>query len=73
MTTQLRSGIVENKPEAILEKEVEIDEAYMVAGFKGQPLKVAQKGRKGRHRRLKGNPGRGTLEKEKPPIFGLIQ
>jgi transposase-like protein len=73
MTTQLRSGIVENKPEVILEKEVEMDEAYVVAGFKGQPLKVAQKGRKGRCRRLKGNPGRGTLEKEKPPIFGMIQ
>jgi hypothetical protein len=25
------------------------------------------------HRRLKGAPGRGTLEKEKPPILGLIQ
>jgi len=22
---------------------------------------------------LKGAPGRGTLEKEKPPIFGMIQ
>jgi len=34
------------------------------------PLK---KKRKGRRRRLKGAPGRGTLEKEKPPIFGLIE
>jgi hypothetical protein len=30
-------------------------------------------GRKGRRRRLKGAPGRGTLEKEKPPILGLIE
>jgi transposase-like protein len=73
MTTQLRSGIVENKPEIILGQEVEIDEAYVVAGFKGQPLQVAQKGRKGRRRRLKGKPGRGTLEKERPPIFGMVQ
>src|SRR5947199_9124904 len=32
-----------------------------------------KKGREGRRRRLKGGPGRGTLEKEKPPIFGMIQ
>ena len=27
----------------------------------------------GRRRRLKAAPGRGTLEKDKPPILGLIQ
>src|SRR3954463_11201760 len=32
-----------------------------------------QKGRIGRRRRLAGAPGRGTLEKDKPPILGLIQ
>ena len=32
-----------------------------------------KKGRVGRRRRLKGAPGRGTLAKEKPPIFGMIQ
>jgi transposase-like protein len=32
-----------------------------------------KKGRAGRRRRLKGARGRGTLEKEKPPILGLIQ
>ena len=37
------------------------------------PLKVAQKQRKGGRRRLKGKPGRGTLEQEKPPIFGMMQ
>ncbi|MGB5632573.1 MAG: transposase [Waterburya sp.] len=73
MASQLRSGIVEKKPEVALEKEVEMDEVYLVAGFKGQPLKVAQKQRKGRRRRLKGKPGRGTLAQEKPPIFGMIQ
>ncbi|MFC5360274.1 transposase [Azospirillum himalayense] len=33
----------------------------------------SKKGRPGRRRRLKGAPGRGTLDKEKPPILGLIQ
>ena len=51
----------------------EFVEVYLVAGFKGQPLKVAQKQRKGRRRRLKGKPGRGTLEQEKPPIFGMMK
>src|SRR4029453_4230012 len=32
-----------------------------------------QKGRLGRRRRLAGAPGRGTLEKDKPPVLGLIQ
>ena len=64
---------MEQKPEMTLEKEVELDEMYLVAGFKGQPLKVAQKQRKGRRRKLKGKPGRGTAAQEKPPIFGMIQ
>ena len=34
---------------------------------------VAKKDRAGRRRRLKRTPGRGTLEKEKSPILGLIQ
>lgn len=53
--------------------EVEFDEVYVVAGHKGYPEAVTAKGRKGRRNRLKGSRGRGTLEKEKPPILGLIQ
>lgn len=56
-----------------LQDEVEFDEVYVVAGHKGNPLAVAAKGREGRRNRLKGERGRGTLEKEKPPIFGMIQ
>lgn len=52
---------------------VEFDEVYVVAGHKGNPAAVASKGRIGRRRRLKGAPGRGTLEKEKPPILGMVQ
>ena len=53
--------------------EVECDEVYVIAGHKGNPEAVRRKGRKGRRNRLKGARGRGTLEKEKPPVFGMIQ
>lgn len=56
-----------------LSNEVECDEAYVIAGHKGQPEVVKQKGRKGRRRRLKGPCGRGTLEKERLPVFGMMQ
>jgi transposase-like protein len=52
---------------------VECDEVYIVAGHQGNPIAVANKGREGRRNRLKGERGRGTLEKEKPPVFGMIQ
>ena len=42
-------------------------------GHKGQPEVVQNKGRKGRRNRLKGKCGRGTLDKERPPVFGMIQ
>jgi hypothetical protein len=45
---------------------VECDEVYVVAGHKGNPAAVLKKGRKGQR-------GRGTLEKEKPPILGMIE
>jgi len=56
-----------------LSNEVECDEAYVVAGHKGHPEVVKSKGRKGRRRRHKSKAGRGTLEKEKPPVFGMIE
>ena len=56
-----------------LRGEVEFDEVYVVADHKGHPSAVARKGRKGRRNRLKGARGRGTLEGEKPPVFGMIQ
>ena len=52
---------------------MECDEVYVVAGHKGNPAAVAKKGREGRRNRLKGARGRGTLDKEKPPVFGMIQ
>jgi hypothetical protein len=56
-----------------LSNEVECDKAYVIAGHKGQPKVVKQKGRQGRRRRLQGPCGRGTLEKERPPVFGMMQ
>ena len=56
-----------------LSNEVECDEAYVIAGHKGQPEVVKSKGRKDRRRRLQGKAGRGTLEKERPPVFGMMQ
>src|SRR5689334_18599787 len=44
---------------------------------RGRPQRPSRsrqkKGRPGRRRRLRGERGRGTLEKEKPPVFGMIE
>jgi len=56
-----------------LAHEVECDEAYVIAGHKGQAEVVKTKARQGRRRRRKGKAGRGTLEKERPPVFGMMQ
>lgn len=56
----------------ILAGEVELDEVYIVAGHKGQPDAVLQAGREPRPRRLKAAPGRGTADKDKPPVLGMI-
>lgn len=47
MTDQLREGIVRSKPEVTLAGEVECDEAYVIAGHKGQPDAVQKRGEKG--------------------------
>jgi hypothetical protein len=67
------AGSRKKKPTVTLSNEVECDEAYVIAGHKGQPEVVKSKERKGRRRRLKGKGGRGTLEKERPPVFGMIE
>jgi transposase len=56
-----------------LATEVEGDEASVGAGHKGPPEGVTSKDRKGRRRRRHGPAGRGTLAKEKPPVFGRRQ
>ncbi|CAK0746901.1 transposase [Gammaproteobacteria bacterium] len=71
MANQLRDGIVKRRPKAHIKGKAECDEVYIVAGHKGQPDRI--EGRAPRRRRLKGAPGRGTLEKDKPPIFGMLE
>jgi hypothetical protein len=44
MTSQLRTGIVEKKPEVILSGEVECDELYLIAGFTLQSAEVRKRG-----------------------------
>jgi transposase-like protein len=71
MAELLRGGILQRRAKVRMKGVVECDEVYVVAGHKGQPDKI--RGRRGRRRRLKGAPGRGTLAKEKPPIFGMME
>jgi hypothetical protein len=44
MTTVLRDGVVQGKPEEKLSGEVECDEVYVAAGHKGHPEAVRRKG-----------------------------
>lgn len=46
MSDQLREGIVQSKPQVMLEGEVECDQAYVIAGHKGQPDAVLKGGEK---------------------------
>jgi len=73
MTEALRQDIVAKMPDVVLSGDVEFDEVYIVAGHKGQPEAVRAKARYGRRNGLKGVRGRGTLDKEKPPVFGIIE
>lgn len=43
MASQLREGVVKQKPEAVLEGIVEFDEMYVVAGHKGHPGAVKKR------------------------------
>ena len=67
----LRGGIVKRRSNGRRGGVVEGDAGDVVAGHKGRPDQI--KGRAPRRRRLPGAPGRGTLETEKPPLFGMIE
>ena len=43
------------------------------AVIEAQPEVVKSQGRKGRQRRRKSKSGRGTMAKEKPPVFGMLE
>jgi transposase-like protein len=57
----------------LLSGVVESDEAYIIAGHKGQPDKVKWAGRRPRRHRLKGKRGRGTSADEKNLVIGFVQ
>lgn len=40
MTSLLREGVYEKRPQEVLEGEVEFDELYLIAGHKGKPSAV---------------------------------
>ena len=46
MTTQLREGIDQSKPEVNLSGAVECDEVYVTAGHKSKPEEVKKEGAK---------------------------
>lgn len=73
MTEELRGGIHVKKKKVKISGISEFDEAYVVAGHKGNHEAVVAKGRAPRKRRLTKYRGRGTLEKDKPPVFGMIE
>jgi len=60
------------KPEIIPKGEVECDEVYAVAGHKGQSDAVKKKPKESA-KPIKRRMRAGTLEKEKPPILGMIE
>ncbi|MCY7350172.1 MAG: IS1595 family transposase [Cytophagaceae bacterium] len=66
-------GGCKKNPVPVLSGILEADECYVVAGHKGQPLRVRKSGRKPRRRRLKGKRGRGTSADEKNPVFGMVE
>jgi hypothetical protein len=71
MAEAWRGGIIKRRANVRMGGVVECDEVDVVAGHQGRPDQI--QGRAPRRRRLQGAPGRGTLEKEKPPIFGMME
>ena len=47
MTSLLREGVYEKRPQEVLAGEVEFDELYIIAGHKGHPESVKKKVGKG--------------------------
>ena len=67
MTTQLREGIEQSKPEVNLSGSVECDEVYVTAGHKGKPQEVKKRGAKEGVIDSKGFGGGAHLKKKNHP------
>jgi hypothetical protein len=70
MTSQLRQGIVDSKPEVQLSGDVECDEVYVSAGHKGNPTAVRKKGELGGVTVLKGFGVGEPLKKKSRQYLG---
>ena len=46
MTSLLREGVYEKRPQEVLDGEVEFDELYVIAGHKGHPESVKKRAAK---------------------------
>ncbi|MEM7067167.1 MAG: transposase [Cyanobacteria bacterium P01_B01_bin.77] len=79
MTHGLRQAVVDKASVITLSEDVEFDEVYITAGHKGHPEAVKKRTARGDDANSKGYSsrsklrGRGTLETQKPLVFGLIQ
>ena len=72
MATQLRTGIVAGSRRWSYRGKSNATKSMWLHAIKGIPRR-SKKGRLGRRRRLKGDLGRGTLAKGKPPLLCMIQ
>lgn len=61
-----------NRPVSPLTADVEVDEVYLISGWKGTPNGL-KPNRPPRRRRLKGKRGRGTWESDKVPLVAIVQ
>lgn len=61
-----------NRPDVPLDADIEIDEIYIISGWKGRPA-GHKPPRPPRRRRLKGKRGRGTWETDKVPLVAIVQ
>lgn len=61
-----------NRPETPLDGEIEVDEIYIISGWKGRPAGHTPP-RPPRRRRLKGKRGRGTWDSDKVPLVAIVQ
>jgi len=70
MTTQLRTTVVERKPDISLEGEVEFDEVYIVAGHKGHPEALKKSAAPSPKEEVKRGSGQGNSRKRQASRSG---
>jgi len=66
MASQLRQGVVNRKPAAVLQETVECDEVYVVAGHKGHPSAVKKSAARGAETASKAHQAEARLKRRSP-------